>query len=85
MVIMADKNKLCGIKEIQECCGSMWLPISPTSVMSMISLSGLPAKKLGGVWISDVEMIEKWRSGYIAGMPIPGKTPAKSTKRFGSK
>lgn len=66
---MADKNALGGFKEIQECCGRMGLPSSAASVLDMIKYQGLPAKKIGGTWISDSDLIEKWRKEYIEGKP----------------
>ena len=77
---MTDKNELGGFKAIQECCGRLGLPTSSASVLDMINFQGLPAKKIGGVWISDSELIAKWRKDYIAGNPMPEKTAQQKKK-----
>jgi hypothetical protein len=82
---MADKNELGGFKEIQDCCGRLGLPTSAASVLDMINFQGLPAKKIGGVWISDSELIAKWRKDYIEGVPmaenLADKPPDKVQKK----
>jgi len=65
---MTQKVKLSGIKEIQTCCGRLGLPTSVSSVISMINHDGFPAKKIGGIWISDMNLIEEWRLSYIKGV-----------------
>ena len=62
-----ENTALSGIKAIQTFCGSIGLKSSLVSVMDMIKYEGLPAKKLGGIWESDEELIIKWRKDRING------------------
>lgn len=64
------KTALYGIKAIRDCCRNLELPSSEASVMAMIIKFGLPAYKIGGIWIADQEAIAKWRHEYaVAGPP----------------
>lgn len=74
------KTELGGFKEIQECCARLGLPSSQASVLDMINFQDFPARKVGGVWISDSDLIEKWRKDYIAGRPVADKQPEKAQK-----
>lgn len=78
-----NKTELGGFKEIQECCARLGLPSSQASVLDMINFQGLPARKIGGTWIADAELITKWRKEYIEGRPVAGKQQqTKSKGRF---
>ena len=81
---MTVKNELFGMKQIQECCSRLGLPSSEASVISMINLSGLPAKKIGGRWISNIASVERWRAGYVEEKSAGNNKGAeKRKKRFG--
>ncbi|MBN1662882.1 MAG: hypothetical protein JW943_04705 [Deltaproteobacteria bacterium] len=60
-----EKTELYGIKQIMDCCNNLELPHSESSVMTMINFEGLPARKIGGIWISDSNKIAEWRLKYI--------------------
>ena len=51
---------LCGMKAICEHCRSISLPSSESTVISMVKTSGFPAKKVGGIWISNADAIIAW-------------------------
>ncbi len=65
------RTALCGIKQIRDYCRSRELPSSEASVMAMILDAGMPARKLGGTWVSDRLEIDRWIRDYAA-----GRTPA---------
>ena len=46
---------LMGMKEIQK-----HVNLSESTVLIWIREVGLPAKKVGGIWISDTEAIDRW-------------------------
>ena len=52
---------LCGVKAITE-----YVEMSESTVMKWINREGLPAAKIGGTWVSDTLMINKWRAKRIA-------------------
>lgn len=74
------KTALYGIKAIRDCCRKLELPSTEATVMAMIHESGLPAKKLGGIWISDSELIAGWRRKYVAGGSEEGDRKRASRK-----
>ncbi|MCK9519560.1 MAG: hypothetical protein M0R74_11135 [Dehalococcoidia bacterium] len=61
------KAALSGMTAIREFCRSINLASSEASVINMIVSCGFPAKKIGGIWESDKEMIVEWRKKYING------------------
>ena len=52
---------LYGVKAITE-----YVEMSESTVMKWIRNEGLPAAKIGGTWVSDTLMINKWRAKRIA-------------------
>ena len=83
------KTQLCGIKAICSACRNLELPSSEPSVMSMIIHEYFPAKKIGGVWISDMDMITTWRQEQIQTRPerelkgrIEPPPPTKTVKQY---
>jgi len=58
---------LSGMKAIREFCRSINLSSSEASVINMIKTCKFPARKLGGIWESDKELIVTWRKKYILG------------------
>jgi hypothetical protein len=74
------KTALYGIKAIRDCCRKLELPSTEATVMAMIHESGLPAKKLGGIWISDAELIAEWRRKYVTGGAADGENRHPSGK-----
>lgn len=74
MVIMTEaalieksKTMLSGMVAIRDFCRSINLASSEASVIQMIRESGFPAKKLGGIWESEKELIVTWRKNYLTG------------------
>jgi hypothetical protein len=51
---------LCGMKAICEHCRAISLPSSESTIISMVRQYGFPAKKVGGVWISNTDAIMDW-------------------------
>lgn len=49
-------NALLTLKEICEYAG-----FSENTLRRMVKKEGLPAKKIGGTWVSDKGKIDKWR------------------------
>ena len=70
---------LAGMKIIKEYCRAVNLPSSEAAVIQMIRDYGFPARKLGGIWISDRELIIAWVRSYIAGeiAVVPSSTKRK--------
>lgn len=56
----AQDGALQGMKEICRYMGR-----SEPTIIRYIRVMGFPAKKVNGVWISDVELIKEWRRGLI--------------------
>lgn len=56
---MAD-NLLTGRKRIQAFVGRSW-----QTVLRWIDEEGFPARKLDGIWESDVELVLEWRQKQI--------------------
>ena len=61
------KAALSGMTAIREFCRSINLASSEASVIYMIVSCSFPARKIGGIWESDREMIIEWRKKYING------------------
>lgn len=79
---MGESTALSGMKAIQSFCGSIGLKSSEVSVIDMIKNEEFPAKKLGGIWESDKELIVKWRKDRISGAaPKPEESPALGKKQ----
>ena len=55
------------MKAICEYCRSIGLSSAEVSVLQMIREFNFPAKKLGGIWESDKDLIIGWRKKYVAG------------------
>lgn len=58
---------LSGMKAICEFCRAITLPCSEASVMQMIHECSFPARKIGGIWESDKDLITTWRRKWISG------------------
>jgi hypothetical protein len=59
---------LVGMKEIQKCVN-----MSEDTVLTWIRQVGFPAKKVGGIWISETEAITRWCAGIAEGVSPPEK------------
>ncbi len=57
------KNTNTALSGMKEICG--YLKRSERTVLNLIRLQKFPAKKLGGVWESDKELIHLWRKKQI--------------------
>lgn len=64
---MGENTALSGMTAIRDFCRSIGLASSEASVIQMIKECGFPAKKLGGIWESDRDIIKEWRRKYISG------------------
>jgi hypothetical protein len=53
-------NNLSGKKEIRDYTRRSW-PI----IMRWIKKSGFPARKIGGIWESDIRLIDEWKMEQI--------------------
>jgi hypothetical protein len=56
---------LTGMKDIQK-----HVNFSEATVLAWIRNEGFPAKKLGGVWISDTESISQWFVGIVESVSL---------------
>jgi len=73
------KTALSGMTAIRDFCRSINLSSSEASVIYMIVSCGFPARKIGGTWESDKEMIVDWRKKYINGEVIIEKEDKKTS------
>lgn len=73
------KTALSGMTAIRDFCRSINLASAEASVIYMIVSCGFPAKKIGGIWESDKEMIIEWRKKYISGDIKPEDKPEEKT------
>lgn len=64
---MGMESVLSGMTAIREYCRSINLASAEVSVIQMIKECGFPARKIGGIWESDKDLIVAWRKKYIAG------------------
>ena len=64
MMEEARADLLSGMKEITTCVRSIGLPSKDDTVLGYIINCGMPAKKLGGIWISRRSSIIKWALEY---------------------
>ena len=44
-----------------------WINRSETTVLKLIRQANLPAKKMGGVWVSNTDLMEKWKAALQEG------------------
>jgi len=58
------EDLLSGMKAITTCVKSIGLPAKDDTVLGYINNCGMPAKKLGGIWISKRSSIIKWALEY---------------------
>ncbi len=58
---------LSGMNAIRDFCRSIQLASTEVTIIMLIKNYRLPAKKIGGVWQSDKELIMNWRKQYISG------------------
>jgi hypothetical protein len=75
--MVMGETTLSGMKAIQDHCRAINLPSSEATVLQMIRESGFPARKLGGIWVADTEMIGKWVKIFTSGE----KAAATSSKK----
>jgi hypothetical protein len=61
---------LTGMKEIQK-----HMNLSEATILAWIRRENFPARKLGGIWISDTVVIERWRIKKIEGVSPTEKRP----------
>lgn len=52
-----------GLKGMKEICSHV--NMSETTVLKLIRDTGFPAKKIGGQWISDIMLLEQWRTDIL--------------------
>ena len=57
---MTNTNNLVGKKEITTYCRRSW-----TTIRAWIKTENFPAKKMDGVWESDVRLIDEWKMEKI--------------------
>lgn len=70
-------SQLSGMKQICE-----YIRRSECTVLSLVRTEGFPAKKIGGIWESDTELIDEWRKGNIVnGINGNGAEKSKTHKR----
>ena len=55
-------SKLIGMKSITD-----HEKVSTVTILAWIHKLGYPARKAGGVWLSDTDSIEKWRKNFVEG------------------
>ena len=69
---------LGGMTAIREFCRGIGMQSSESTVISFIVCLKFPAKKLGGQWSSDTDLILEWHKKYLRGeiMVDDIKTPA---------
>lgn len=75
---------LVGMKAIQKCVN-----MSEDTVLTWIRQVGFPAKKVGGIWISETEAISRWCASIAEGVlpdesPPAAPPPAKKEKKKGN-
>lgn len=58
------EDLLSGMKAITTCVKSIGLPAKDDTVLGYIVNCGMPAKKLGGIWISKRSSIVNWALAY---------------------
>ena len=56
-----EDNALVGHKEIQNHVRRSW-----KTIKLLIDTKGFPAKKIEGIWESDIELIQQWRKKQIS-------------------
>ena len=61
---------LVGMKAIQKCVN-----MSEDTVLTWIRQVGFPAKKVGGIWISETEAISRWCAAIAEGASPTEKRP----------
>jgi hypothetical protein len=75
---MSAATVLCGMKAICEHCRSISLPSSESTIISMVRKDGFPAKKIGGIWISNADAIIEWTKS-LGAVPDPVDQAIKSS------
>ncbi len=63
--MVTSSKGLSGMNEI-----SQYVRRSHDTVLNWIRTRDFPAKKIGGVWESDRELIDDWRKGVITAPPV---------------
>ena len=58
-------SKLIGMKSITD-----HEKVSTVTLLAWIRELGYPARKAGGVWLSDTDSIEKWRKDFVEGNEV---------------
>jgi hypothetical protein len=54
---------------------------SEATVLDWIRFMAFPAKKLGGIWVSDTELISDWKKKIITSDEAETKQPKNETKK----
>jgi len=68
---------LTGMKEIQK-----HMNLSEATILAWIRQENFPARKLGGIWISDTDVIDRWRIKTIEGdHPPPAQPPPEKKEK----
>lgn len=70
--------RLTGIKAIKQYMGIQ----SDATIMDRIQLQGMPATKIGGIWESETDLIDKWRREQIekSVLGVPQRAPVRDER-----
>lgn len=72
---MTTGTALSGMTAIRDFCRAINMQSSEVTIVQLIKEEDFPAKKLGGVWESDQDLIIQWRKRRLAvGTPDPEET-----------
>jgi hypothetical protein len=73
---MTTGTALSGMTAIRDFCRSINMQSSEVTIVQLIKEEDFPAKKLGGVWESDQDLIIQWRKRRLAVVtPEPEEPP----------
>jgi len=63
---------MAGLSGMKDICN--YVSMSEATILNWIRTMDFPAKKLGGIWMSDTELIDRWRINIISGTVAPQPT-----------
>ena len=73
--------QLSGMKQICE-----YINRSECTVLTLVRTEGFPAKKIGGIWESDTQLIDDWRrENIVNGVNSPNQKNVEKQKNKKSK
>ena len=73
---------LSGMKAIVEYCGKIGVGRTEATIIQAHQQSGLPMRKLGGIWVSDKVKIDEWLRGFVGGTTQAPPLSTRSRKRL---